>query len=68
MCPDLVVAAQKIAAENDLVEAEVYDINHFESMKKQYHVMSVPCLILNDEKVFFGKKSLVQLLDLINDE
>ena len=68
MCPDLVVAAQKIAAENEFVKAEIYDIHHFESLKKRYNVMSVPCLILNDERVFFGKKNLKQLLELINNE
>ena len=68
MCPDLVVAAQKIAAVNDLVEAEVYDINHFEGLKKQYNVMSVPCLIINDERVFFGKKNLMQLAELLNTD
>ena len=68
MCPDLVVAAQKIAAENDLVQAEAYDVNHFETLKKRYNVMSVPCLILNDERVFFGKKSLKQLVELLHNE
>ena len=67
MCPDLVVAAQRIAAENDLVEAEVYDINHFEALKKRYNVMSVPCLIINDKRVYFGKKSLLQLLELLHN-
>ena len=68
MCPDLVVAAQRIAAENDLVEAEVYDIHHFEGLQKRYNAMSVPCLIVNDESVFFGKKSLVQLVELLHHE
>ncbi|MBQ8909830.1 MAG: FAD-dependent oxidoreductase, partial [Oscillospiraceae bacterium] len=54
MCPDLVVAAQRIAAENPNVMAQVYDIRHFENLKNQYNVMSVPCLVLNDEKVSFG--------------
>jgi thioredoxin reductase (NADPH) len=65
MCPDLVVAAQRIAAENPNVMAEVYDIRHFENLKAQYNVMSVPCLVINDEKVSFGKKNISQILDLI---
>ena len=68
MCPDLVVAAQRIAAENTNVAAHVYDIRHFENLKNQYNVMSVPCLIINDEKVFFGKKNISQILDMINGE
>ena len=65
MCPDLVVAAQRIAAENPNVTAHVYDIRHFESLKNQFNVMSVPCLVINDEKVSFGKKNIQQVLDVI---
>ena len=68
MCPDLVVAAQRIAAENSNVTAHVYDIHHFENLKNQYNVMSVPGLVINDEKVFFGKKNISQILDMINGE
>lgn len=66
MCPELVVAAQKIASMNGQVTAQVYDLNHFPSIKDQYNVMSVPCLVLNDgETVTFGKKNVKQLLELI---
>ena len=68
MCPDLVVAAQRIAAENPNVTAHVYDIRHFENLKEQYKVMSVPCLVINDEKVSFGKKNVNQILDMVNGE
>ena len=47
MCPDTVVSAQHIAAKNKNVTAEIYDIHHFEKMKKQYNVMSVPCILIN---------------------
>ena len=66
MCPDLVLAAQRIAAENETVTAEVYDLTHFPALREQYKVMSVPCLVINDgEKVTFGKKNIQQLLDLL---
>ena len=65
MCPDLVKAAQQIAAENPLITAEVYDIHHFEEIKKRFNVMSVPCLVINDEKISFGKKNIRQILDLL---
>ena len=65
MCPDLVVAAQRIAAENPHVKAEVYDIRHFEDLKERYNVMSVPCLVINDDTVSFGKKNIDQILQLI---
>ena len=65
MCPDLVAAAQRIAAVNPRVTAHVYDIHHFENLKNQYKVMSVPCLVVNAEKVFFGRKNLQEVLKLL---
>ena len=66
MCPELVTAAQRIAAENPLVTAEVYDLNHFPQLRERYHVMSVPCLAVNDgDKVDFGKKDIRQLAELL---
>ncbi|MBQ7817767.1 MAG: FAD-dependent oxidoreductase [Oscillospiraceae bacterium] len=68
MCPDLVVAAQRIAAENPNVTAHVYDIRHFESLKNQYKVMSVPCLVFGEEKITFGKKNIHQILELLTQQ
>jgi thioredoxin reductase (NADPH) len=65
MCPELVMAAQRMAAENPLITAEVYDLNHFPTLREQYQVMSVPCLVINDDIVSFGKKNIRQLLDLL---
>ena len=66
MCPDLVMAAQRIAAENPNITAHVYDIRHFEELKSKYQVMSVPCMVRNDRDVFFGRKTIHQILELIS--
>ena len=65
MCPDLVMAAQRIAAANPNVTAHVYDIRHFEDLKNRHKVMSVPCLVINEETLSFGKKTLPEILKLI---
>lgn len=65
MCPDLVVAVQHMAAISDKITAEVYDILHFESLKKKYNVMSVPCMVINDEHIYFGKKNMQQVIELL---
>ena len=65
MCPDTVLAAQQIAAKNKNVTAEIYDIHHFEEIKKRYNVMSVPCILINDSDVSFGKKNIEEILELI---
>lgn len=66
MCPELVMAAQRIAAANDNVKAEVYDINHFPELKTKYNVMSVPCMIVNDTQVLFGKKNIEELAEILS--
>ena len=67
MCPELVTAAQKIAAENGAVTAEIFDVIHFPALREKYNVMSVPCLVVNDgEIVSFGKKNIRQLTQLLN--
>lgn len=68
MCPELATAAQRIAADNEKVTAEVYDISHYPVLRDKYKVMSVPCLVIEkngEEKVTFGKKNLSQLLEIL---
>ena len=65
MCPELVIAAQRLAVENPQITAHVYDILHFEGLRERHKVMSVPCLVINDTEVSFGKKNLDQLLRLL---
>ena len=66
MCPELVMAAQRMASLNENITAEVYDINHFPDLREKYNVMSVPCLVVNEgEMVTFGKKNIRQLVDLL---
>ncbi len=68
MCPDVVLACQRIAADNPLVTADVYDVNRFPALRERYDVMSVPCLVVDDgtgERVSFGKKGLSEVLALV---
>lgn len=67
MCPELVVAAQKIASINKNVTAEIYDLADFPAKIKKYNIMGVPMMLINDSDPIFGKKSLFQLLDIIEE-
>lgn len=64
-CPDVVTGAQRIAIENPNVEAEMVDISQFQDLKKQYKVMSVPAMIINDEQVVFGAKKINEIAALL---
>ena len=65
MCPESVMAAQRIAAASDHVSAEMIDLSHFPDLKERYNVMSVPCIVIDDEKVVFGKKNVEEMLELL---
>lgn len=66
MCPATVMAAGRIAAANSHVEAWAFDLSHYPKLKEKYQIMSVPCMIINDRKVEFGKKSVEDILETIN--
>ncbi|MBE6702321.1 MAG: FAD-dependent oxidoreductase [Ruminococcaceae bacterium] len=66
MCPDAVVAAQHIAAQNPNITAGVYVLQHFDELRARHNVMSVPCIVINDRQISFGKKNIEQMLALIN--
>lgn len=68
MCPETVLASQRIASLNPAVRAEAYDVSHFPELRDHYGAMSVPCIVINrggEQTVEFGKKSIPQMLDLI---
>lgn len=68
MCPETVLASQRLASLNPAVRVEAYDVSHFPELKDQYGAMSVPCIVINrggEQTVEFGKKSIPQMLDLI---
>lgn len=68
MCPETVLASQRIASLNPAVRAEAYDVAHFPELRDHYVAMSVPCIVINrggEQTVEFGKKSIPQMLDLI---
>ena len=68
MCPETVLASQRLASLNPAVRAEAYDVSHFPELKDQYGAMSVPCIVITrggEQTVEFGKKSIPQMLDLI---
>ena len=66
MCPDVVAAVQRIAAERSDVRAEIYDIRYFPALKEKYSIMSVPCMIVGEE-LYFGKKNIDEIADILGN-
>ena len=68
MCPETVLASQRLASLNPAVRAEAYDVAHFPELRDHYGAMSVPCIVINrggEQTVEFGKKSIPQMLELV---
>lgn len=69
MCPETVLASQRIASLNPGVRAEAYDVAHFPELRDHYGAMSVPCIVITradgTQRVEFGKKSIPQMLELV---
>ena len=65
VCPDVVVAAQRIAIENPNIETEMLDLSNFPDLKDKHKIMSVPAIIVNDSKVYFGGKKLEEIVSLL---
>ncbi|QIL45862.1 FAD-dependent oxidoreductase [Vagococcus coleopterorum] len=61
-CPDVVAACQRIASLNPGIEAEMIDTALFPELKKEKKIMSVPAMIINDEEVIFGAKSMDEII------
>lgn len=69
MCPETVLASQRIASLNPAVRAEAYDVAHFPELRDHYGAVSVPCIVITradgTQQVEFGKKSIPQMLELV---
>lgn len=65
-CPEVVMATQKIAAESNQIDAEMYDLSKFPELKEKYQIMAVPCLVVdNGDKVLFGKKGIEEIVEVL---
>ncbi|MDR2109145.1 MAG: FAD-dependent oxidoreductase [Coriobacteriales bacterium] len=67
LCPDVVAGAQQLALVNPQVSAEMIDVTRFGGFKARWGVMSVPAVVINDERIVFGKRDLNELLGLLED-
>lgn len=64
-CPETVQSAQRIAFENKNIQVEIIDVFSFKDFKEKHEIMSVPAMVINDEKVYFGSKSIDEILNLL---
>lgn len=68
-CPDLVMEFAKVlkeATNNNIdIDLNIYDIAFAEEKREKYSILSVPCIIINDDIVDFGKKDASEIVTLL---
>ena len=64
--PKTVQATQRIATLNKNVEMEMINIFTFQDFKNRYDIMSVPAIIVDDQHIYFGEKTVEDVLEIIN--
>lgn len=65
MCPEVVQATQRIALENENINTEIYDLAHHPHYKDKYNIMSVPCMVINEKDIIFGKKNIEEVIEIL---
>lgn len=65
MCPDTVMACQKLAYYHSGITAEMYDIALFPDWKDKYHIKSVPCMIIDDDTIKYGRQTIESLVEML---
>ena len=45
--------------------AEIFDVIRFQDIIDKYKIKGVPCIVINDEHVTFGKKNINEMLALL---
>lgn len=64
-CPDVVAGTQRIAALSGQIQAEMYDLAKFPEYKEKYDIMAVPCMVVDGRDLYFGKKSLSEIVEIL---
>lgn len=67
MCPEAVTAAQRLATLSDNISAEIFDVIRFQDIIDRYNIKAVPCIVIDEENVTFGKKNISEMLALVQN-
>ena len=65
MCPDVVQACQRISILNPKITASMVDLTYFPALRDTHNIMSVPALIVDESDILFGKKSLNEIVTVL---
>lgn len=66
-CPKVVAACQHMAALNEKLEAEMIDAALYPELVEKYKIERVPVVIVNDEQVYVGPKTIEEMTDILRE-
>ena len=64
-CRNTIIPAERVAALNEHVTAQIYDLAHFPALQERYNILSVPCLIANDGEIVKPGGTVNSMSDLL---
>ena len=47
------------------IQTSIYDLSHYPEYKEQYQIMSVPCIVIDQQHVLFGKKTMEEMIQVL---
>jgi len=66
-CPKVVTACQRIAILNNEIEGEMLDASLYEELISKFKIERVPLMIINDQDVYAGSKTMEEIIEIIKN-
>ncbi len=67
MCPPVVQGMQALAAKAPWIDLEIIDVQYYPDFQKKHNVMSVPVMIVNEEKSYLGRTDVAGLIERLEE-
>lgn len=67
MCPPVVQGMQALAAKAPFIDLEIIDVQYYPDFQQKHNVMSVPIMVVNDEKTYLGRTDVLGLIERLEE-
>lgn len=64
-CATLALNLIKLATDSPNLTLHIHDLKHCKDVQDKYNIQSVPCMIIDKEKLYFGNKDIKTLITLL---
>lgn len=67
MCPPVVQGMQALAAKAPWIDLEIIDVQYYPDFQKKHNIMSVPIMVVNEEKTYLGRTDIPGLIERLEE-